>query len=240
MKFLAAVTTFLLAGQSFAAADCDIKLREGKITSVDTPATVPAFKRTARTNADEATASDLSPADGTSFIVLSVDLAAGRSISLLDYLLTPEGQSEGVRAIALAHSGKAFSKTTMEVHNVGSAKIAWDKAAITAANTITPGPVQLLFEVPAGQSRFTLANRLGALQKRYEVKTVIDSVNGSKDAVIAAAPVAVTSAADAASATASAPVTPAAEATPAPVTPVVEAAPAPVTPVVEAAPTPAP
>ena len=213
MKFLAAVTTFLLAGQSFAAADCDIKLREGKITSVDTPATVQAFKRTARTNVDEATPSDLSPADGKSFVVLNVELSPARSISLLDYLLTPEGQNEGVRAIAISHSGKPFSKTLTEVHNVGPAKVAWEKAAITAANTITPNtPVQLLFEVPAGQSRFTLANRLGALQKRYEVKTVIDSANGSKDAGTAAAP-----AADAAAASpALAPAADAAAASPAP------------------------
>ncbi|MEN9359115.1 MAG: hypothetical protein RL095_650 [Verrucomicrobiota bacterium] len=201
MKFLAAITTFLLAGQCFAAAPCDVKLREGKITSVDTPATVQAFKRTPRSNADEAAPSELTPAEGKSFVVLNIDLAAARSISILDYLLIPEGQTQGVRAIALAHSGKPFSKTIPEVHNVGPAKVAWDKAAITNANTITPGsPVQLLFEVPAGQTRFILSNRLGALQKRYEVKAVIDSVNGSKDPV-AAAP----ATADAAAATPAAP-----------------------------------
>ncbi|MCM8538405.1 MAG: hypothetical protein NE334_20850 [Lentisphaeraceae bacterium] len=164
--------------------DCNVAVREGSIVHLANPSEVEFEK--ILTNGKTETKS-IQPKDGNVFAVVTLKLAAGRSVGLYDFALKPASSETEFKMLGLMVNDGPFQRKTWEVRASGDTKVQWegiyeqDKKSRKGSEVFEPNStVKLLFEVPAGK-QFNLVSLLldKSLQKEYGVKQVLDFDNMS-------------------------------------------------------------
>ena len=170
--------------------DCNVKLREGSLSRLEMPQSV----ERQIINPDKTIEKKQLPAKaGFKYAVLTLTLAAGKSVSLYDYALQTEGGDATFNTLGMSVDGAVFQRTTWEVRANGNPQISWvglveegaDKVHFKGRKDIDADSViKLIFEVPAGSTRFQLVSRLlnKNLAKEYGVSKILDFENMSEPA----------------------------------------------------------
>jgi hypothetical protein len=174
--------------------DCDVNMREGNLNKLTMPESAECKIKEPGKEAEKKTAS---AKDGHQYAVLTIKLAAGKSIGLYDYSLQEEGGSTKFNVVGMSISDGPYQRKTWEVRASGDTKVSW--VGIHSDASTKPfrqgsedidadTEIKLLFEVPSGSKRFKLVSRLldKALAKEYGVSEVLDF---DKMSTVAATPV---------------------------------------------------
>jgi len=170
---------------------CKVKVREGEITklAMHEEADIEIIKPEGGVEEKS-----VKPKDGFQFAVVSLTLAAGKSIGLYDYALQPENSENKYDVVAMSIDGGVFQRRVWEARANGQPKVQWLGTLDTkkefrkgsqayGSNTA----IKLLFEIPSGTSKFKMVSKLldKALLKEYGVKFVLNFDDMSKPEPVA-------------------------------------------------------